>query len=162
MGRIDDVTPTPTPLIRPATLKDRQEVARMAMQLWPDDHAEELAEFDRWLERPGPTTEIAVADRVGDGLCGFVWLAERPWAEGCPGGPVGYVEGWFVDADVRRHGIGRLLMDYAQRWCRARGYEHLGSDAEMNNAISIAAHNSLGFREAGRSVHFARRVPLDP
>jgi aminoglycoside 6'-N-acetyltransferase I len=149
---------TPAPLIRPATFGDRGEVARMATQLWPDDSTEEVAEFDRWLEEREPASEIAVAGRAGGGLCGFVWLAERRWAEGCPGGPVGYVEGWYVDADSRRHGVGRLLMDYAQQWCRSRGYEHLGSDAEMDNAISIAAHNALGFREAGRSVDFARPV----
>ncbi len=154
------MTPEPAPLIRPATSEDRGEVARMAMELWPDDHSEELAEFDHWLDHREPATEIAVADGAGDGLCGFVWLAERRWAEGCPGGPVGYVEGWYVNADSRHHGIGRLLMDYALSWCRRRGYEHLGSDAELDNSVSIAAHTSIGFAEVGRSVHFARRVPL--
>ncbi len=154
------MTPAST-LIRPATIEDRDEVARMARGLWPDDHAEEVAEFDRWLAQREPTTEIAVVPRPGDGLGGFVWLAERRWAEGCPSSPVGYVEGWYVDADSRRHGVGRLLMEYALGWCRRRGYTHLGSDAELDNAISIAAHTAIGFAEAGRSVHFARPVPLD-
>ena len=71
---------------------------------------------------------------------------------------MGYVEGWFVDADLRRRGWGRRLVDAAAAWARARGVDELASDALLDNAGSIAAHRRLGFEEVERHVCFRRRL----
>jgi hypothetical protein len=42
---------------------------------------------------------------------------------------VAYLEGWYVDRDVRRHGIGAALVHAAEAWARERGYRELASDA---------------------------------
>jgi aminoglycoside 6'-N-acetyltransferase I len=36
------------------------------------------------------------------------------WVDGCATTPVGYLEGWCVDPDVQRQGIGRALVKSAE------------------------------------------------
>ena len=97
-GRVEQ-----TPRIRVATAADRAEFARMASLLWGEDVEYQVAAFDGWVDGDvSVPAGFVVAERAPARLCGFVWLAERPRADGCSTHPVGYVEGWFVDDDVRR------------------------------------------------------------
>src|SRR5207244_13259137 len=96
--------------------------------------------------------------RPAGGLCGFVELSLRPWAEGCGTSPVGYIEAWYVDPDVRRRGIGRALFAAGEAWARERGCTEMGSDAELWHVVSQAAPRALGYREDVRTVAFAKRL----
>jgi aminoglycoside 6'-N-acetyltransferase I len=98
-----------------------------------------------------------VAARPGGGLAGFLELSVRSYAEGCTG-PVPYVEGWHVDADVRRQGVGRALVARAEAWARERGYTEIASDTEVERAHSIRAHRALGFEEVERIVVFRKAL----
>ena len=60
------------------------------------------------------TEEVFVAERPGGGLCGFLEAALRSRADGCDSTPVAYIGGWYVDEDVRRHGVGRALVEEAE------------------------------------------------
>jgi aminoglycoside 6'-N-acetyltransferase I len=71
---------------------------------------------------------------------------------------VGYVEGLWVDADVRRRGIARLLVEAAKSWARAQGFRELGSDAVLDNTVSHAMHGRLGFTETERLVTFLMKL----
>ena len=71
---------------------------------------------------------------------------------------VGYVEGWYVDADLRGKGIGRALMARSEAWAKKMGFTELASDAELENDASIRAHGALGFRETFRLVHFVKSL----
>jgi hypothetical protein len=66
------------------------------------------------------------------------------------------VEGWFVDADARREGIGRLLLLEAERWAAAAGCREMASDTQPANHLSLAAHRALGFEESSRAVHLRK------
>ena len=72
--------------------------------------------------------------------------------------PVGYIEGWYVDGDVRRQGVGRALVEAAEAWARSKGCRQMASDALIDNAVSIEAHARLGYREVERLVHFAKEL----
>lgn len=138
---------------------DRGEYRRMRRALWPDCPDEEhRAEIEGILGNDGerhtgssvtPTGDIAVfvADRPGGGLCGFLEASIRPVAEGIEPQPVGYVEGWYADPDVRRHGVGRALAGAAEGWARSKGCRTMASDALIDNAVSIEAHARLEYRE---------------
>ena len=89
---------------------------------------------------------------------GFIELSIRSHAEGCESDRVAYVEGWFVDETRRGQGIGAALMAAAQEWGRAHRATELASDAEVDNAGSIAAHCALGFAEVGRIVCFKKEL----
>jgi len=99
---------------------------------------------------------VIVAVRATGSLCGFVEVGERTNADGCETSPVAYVEGWWVDADVRRQGFGAKLIEAAESFARSRGYRELGSDTELHNVISQRAHERLGFQEHDRVVLYRK------
>jgi GNAT superfamily N-acetyltransferase len=106
--------------------------------------------------------KVLVAERPTGGLCGFVEASIRPFAEDCTTRPVGYVEGWFVDPDVRRQGVGRKLVTAVEEWAAAHGCKEMASDADIGNAVSHEAHRAVGFEESGRLVHFRKRLDGTP
>src|SRR5690349_18744194 len=143
-------------VIRPLQAADRLEHTRMRVALWPDEDASDLAaEFDRLLAEPDQP--VFVAERAdGAGLCGMVEASVRGFANGVDEAPCAFVEGWWVDADVRRSGIGRQLIAAVEDWARGRGFHELGSDALLDNIMSHAAHRALGFEERERTVSFRK------
>ena len=83
---------------------------------------------------------------------GFAELSIRAAVEGCTTDRVAYLEGWYVEPTHRRRGIGAALVRAAEAWAREEGCAEMGSDVELDNDTSIAAHARLGFKEAGRVV----------
>lgn len=137
--------------LRAFTAPDRAEWGRMRTALWPDQTESDMAS---WLARPDAVTFVAV--RPDGRLCGFIEAGTRSYAEGCRSTPVPYVEGWYVDRDVRRSGIGTALVNAVEAWARAQGFRELASDADLANAPSQAAHRRLGFKEVDRAVHYRK------
>lgn len=95
-------------------------------------------------------------------LVGFVEVTLRDWAEGCRSTPVGYIEGWYLDPDYRRQGLGRALIALAEDWSRERGCTEMGSDALIDNHLSHQAHHALGYREVERIVLFCKHIDPAP
>src|SRR3954465_459580 len=124
---------------------------RMSEALFAHHSAEELAAGMRaWRGRAD--AEVFIAERAGGSAAGFVEVGTRPYADGCETSPVGYVEAWYVDSDVRRVGYGRALLQAAESWAREHGYREMASDALLDNAVSHAAHRRSGYEEVGRVV----------
>jgi aminoglycoside 6'-N-acetyltransferase I len=127
----------------------------MRKALW-DDCPDEQQEREMDGILASPTEEVFFAERPGGGLGGFLEASIRPWADGCEARPVGYVEGWYVDPDLRRRGVGRALVEAAEAWARSRGCRQMASDAELWNEISHQAHGALGYEETARLVLFKK------
>jgi aminoglycoside 6'-N-acetyltransferase I len=145
--------------IRRAVASDRAEHGRMRLLLWPDEDSAELAEdTTEWLGLVNPDQVAFVAERPGGGLCGFAEAAVRGYANGVDEAPCAFLEGWWVDEDVRRTGVGRALVQAVEDWARGRGFTELGSDALLDNARSHTAHKALGFEERERVVYFRKRL----
>jgi aminoglycoside 6'-N-acetyltransferase I len=142
--------------IRAYRSTDFPEWLRMRRALWPEIAREdEEADAAAWLARPDAI--VLVAARPGDtGLAGFAELGTRPYADGCDTSPVAYLEGWYVDADVRRRGVGGALVRAGEAWARERGCRELASDALLENIVSQTAHEALGFAEVERAVHYRK------
>jgi aminoglycoside 6'-N-acetyltransferase I len=141
--------------VRSAGPEDREEWLRMRKALWEDcPDEQQVREMGEILA--GDREEVFVAGRPGGGLCGFVEAALRSRAEGCDSTPVGYIEGWYVDEDARRLGIGRALVDAAEAWAKSKGYRQMASDAELWNDVSHRAHGAIGYQEVARLVLFKK------
>jgi aminoglycoside 6'-N-acetyltransferase I len=144
-----------TIVIRGATPEDRADWLRMRRALWddcPDDEHER--EMDAILG--GDAEEVFVAERPGGGLCGFLEAALRSRADGCETTPVGFIEGWYVDPDMRLQGVGKALVEAAEAWARSQGCRQMASDSELWNIVSHRAHGSLGYQETDRVVRFKK------
>lgn len=129
----------------------------MRERLWPDFSREHLTVTERELF-PARDRECAwVAELAPDGLVGFVEASIRDRANECESGPVGYIEGWYVEPQYRRVGIGRRLVAAAEQWAAALGCREMGSDTHVENKPSRCAHRAMGYREAV-IVAFAKRL----
>jgi aminoglycoside 6'-N-acetyltransferase I len=145
--------------VRPIQPFEHDEWLRMRIALWPDcppeKHRQEMAEITRDTERGAVFVSVAP-----DGyLQGFLEASLRSdHVEGCRTKPVGYVEGWYVEPEFRRRGVGRALVAAAEDWARAKGCREMASDAEIENLASQVAHRRLGYAEVGRTVHFRKEI----
>ncbi len=140
-------------LIRP---QDRDEWLRMRNLLWDDPDDGHETETLRYFAQADETVAVFVIDRLDGRLGGFIEVGQRNYAEGCESSPVGYIEGWFIDADLRRQGYGAALVKVAEEWAKARGFREMASDALIENEISIRAHKALGYTEEERIVCFRK------
>jgi len=143
--------------VRPAQVVDRGEHARMRATLWPDEDLDDLA-ADLPALLADPNQVAFVAEREDGRLCGFAEASVRPFANGVDESPCAFLEGWWVDEDTRRSGVGRALVAAVEDWARARGFAELGSDALLDNPLGHQAHRGLGFEERERVVYFRKRL----
>jgi aminoglycoside 6'-N-acetyltransferase I len=138
-------------LVRVFDSADYSEWRRMRDALWPDQTAADMAD---WLARPDAA--VLVAERTSGGLCGFAEVGARSIAEGCTTSPVAYLEGWYVDPDARRQGVGAALLRAVEAWARRAGHRELASDTGLTNQVSQQAHERLGFTEVERAVQYRK------
>jgi len=119
-----------------------------------EEHQQEMAEI--LAEEDGC---VLVAERPSSTqLAGYLHVGTRKYAEGCDTSPVAYLEEWFVDANVRRQGVGRALVAAAEAWALQNGYIELASDTLIDNNVSLASHLALGFREVERQINFIKKL----
>lgn len=99
---------------------------------------------------------VLVAETEDESIIGFLEASIRPFVEDCHTDHVGYLEGWFVEPEYRRNGIGQKLVEQAEKWARSRGCEEMASDSEIDNDSSSGAHQKLGYTETSRLVHWRK------
>ena len=144
--------------IRHVVHSDYPEWLRLRNLLWPgapDDHEREIAEF---FTKPSPDLATFVIDCGGTRLGGFLEAQVRNYAEGCSGSRIGYIEGWYVEPELRRQGLGAQLVRAAEHWARELGLSEMASDCEIDNAVSWRAHIALGYQEVERIICFRKAL----
>jgi aminoglycoside 6'-N-acetyltransferase I len=145
-------------VIRPAEPQDHADWLRLRRALWPEcSEAMHTCEMEHYA-KDADNRAVFVLVREDGSLGGFVEVSVRDRVDGSMTPRVAYLEGWFVEADLRRHGFGRSLVAAAERWGSARGLSEMASDAELDNEQGRGAHQALGFRETFRLVHFLKSL----
>ena len=144
--------------VRPLRETDLNEWFRLRKSLWDEtrdeDHKEEMFDILDHAE----TQLVLFADSGGGRLIGFLEASIRPFVEDCETDHVGYLEGWYVEPQFRKRGIGRELVRQAEAWARDRGCTEMASDAELGNDESLSAHQNLGYKETSRLVHLRKEL----
>ncbi len=145
-------------IVREISAIDEDEWLRKRKILWPDcpidQHQAEMQDIQQHSSR----WTVGVLDRGNGNLGGFIEVSLREHVDGVAMSPVAYVEGWYVDDDLRQQGAGRELLQYAENWARSHELTEIASDADLSNADSIAAHRACEFRETARIVQFVKRL----
>ena len=144
--------------VREMRAADRAAWSAMRSALWPQDNPQAHGEWiDEILRSDSAWGFIA---ETNDGRpAGFAEVAIRNYANGCDSRPVPFLEGIWVEAELRRQGIGKALIGHAASFLTARGFRELGSDSEIENRVSHASHRGWGFAETERVVYFRKSLP---
>lgn len=135
--------------VRAVIPADKGSWLRLRCALWPEgtpeEHAQEVARFFSGQSHE-PLAVLVAVDAAG-AVVGFVELSIRSVAESCETDRVAYLEGWYVEPQRRRQGVGRALVRAAEDWGRTQGCTEFGSDTQIGNQDSAAAYLALGFDE---------------
>jgi aminoglycoside 6'-N-acetyltransferase I len=137
-------------MIREATADDLSALLDLRTKLWPHRVGEENSkEMVHILKSAHHAAMLAFRD---DGTpCGYLELC-------CKSAPFGYIEGIYIDEADRGKGIGRMMIESGLRWLELRGCTEVGSNAHIDNQVSIDFHKKLGFEEVDRHVVFKRAI----
>ena len=137
--------PRPTP--RAARMDDSAEVARLCTQLGYPATADDMAARLSVVISAGDRQVFVVED--GDRLLGWIGIELRITLET---GRKAEIVGLVVDAQVRRSGTGRALVEAAENWVRQHG---LDAVTVRSNTVRVESHpfyEGIGFVR-GKSQH---------
>jgi aminoglycoside 6'-N-acetyltransferase I len=148
--------------VRIANKNDINKWLEMRFNLWPhcskDEHLKEINEcLNNFLNYP-----VFVVEKNND-IIGFVEASIHDHAPGCHTTPIGFIEGWYVEPNYRNSGIGKKLIEAVEKWSLSKGFSEVASDAELDNSISILAHQKMGYKIVGKTeeeVKFLKEINL--
>ncbi|MVU78643.1 GNAT family N-acetyltransferase [Nocardia sp. ET3-3] len=140
------------------TAESIEKAVPLRYALWPtSDEAEHRAELAELAESP---EHVVLVARTDDGeAVGYAEASIRhDYVNGCDTSPVAFLEGIYVAAGHRLHGLSGELCGAVEEWGREFGCTELGSDALLENAVAHRFHQANGFEERERVVYY--RKPL--
>jgi len=133
------------------TYQEEEDYHRMRYALWSHHSEQELRDEmtliligDNFYKNELSWT-VLVAVRDNGSLGGFIEITIYPKLESYEESPIGYIEGWYVDPDLRKQGVGRDLVKAAEAYVKEAGCKAIASDVEHHNRGSQKAHVALGF-----------------
>ena len=91
-------------------------------------------------------------------VIGFVELSLRNIVDGVAGGPVGYIEGLYLEPEFRNKGYGGMLISKAIAWFKDKGCKHMGTDAEIENKGAQKYYEKLGFERKWTIVQYLKDI----
>ena len=138
---------------------DKDSWSKFRTELWPESSDNHVSEIEAYFHGTSIDIDVVfVAETENHDLVGFLELNLRDYAEGSRCSPIPYIEAWFVSKGHRGKGVGRLLIQAAERWALENGYSEIASDTTPNNLDSIKAHKKLGYKEVERVVCFLKTL----
>ena len=142
--------------IRQLRPNDAPEWFRMRQALWPKHTQSAFEKESVVMLENSQRQPVFVAERTTGGLCGLIELSIRGKAVGCSTSNVGYIEGWYVDPNMRSKGVGRSLVKAAEEWAASMGCSEMASDTTSSYPVSPAAHKALGYEEVKTVYHYRK------
>ena len=90
------------------------------------------------------TDKIFVAENENHAFLGYLWVGES--GNMMTGLKFGFVYDIFVKEEFRGKGIGKILMEKAEGYCREKGYSRLLLMVAVKNGTAIRLYDSMGFK----------------
>ncbi len=144
-------------MFKKATLDDVPTVTKLALELWPDNDMEPLANEMKVIIAQSDATIILAYNEQQ--VIGFAQCQIRnDYVEGTNTSPVGYLEGVYVKDAFRKQGVARELIATCEQWAKTQGCHEFASDCELHNEESLSMHIRLGFIEANRIICFTKQL----
>ncbi len=98
--------------------------------------------FERFSKREG--SEILIAEDRRPNFIGYLFVGES--GDMMTGLSFGFVYDIFVEKKARGKGIGKLLLEKGEDYCRKRGYNRIALMVSASNDSAIRLYNRAGFK----------------
>ncbi len=132
---------------------------RLAHKLFPDYDQKSLKRDLEMVEKKGKHQTFFAKD--GGKHVGFATVSTRiDYVEGASTSPVGYLEAVYVEVEFRKMNVARELYKKCEQWALSKGCSEMGSDTWIDNLNAQDFHNSLGFIEDDRLVHYIKKIKI--
>ena len=103
----------------------------------------EERDYPNYIANPDKTVYLAYVDGQLAGQIGVV----KHW------NAYAWIEDFFVDIEVRRHGIGRAMMQKAVDWAKVRNLPGIMLETQDVNVQACRFYEKFGFRLYGFDTH---------
>lgn len=98
--------------------------------------------FENFSKREN--SEIWIAEDGQHGFVGYLFVGES--GDMMSGLSFGFIYDIFVKEEFRGKGIGRLLLEKAEDYCRRNGYSRIGLMVSAANDSAIRLYTRVGFK----------------
>lgn len=133
------------PLIKKFTVETgwksipREEQRRLDRKKW-SKRMEEI--FENTASRKG--SRIFVAEDENHGFLGYLFVGES--GNLMTGRTYGFIYDIFVKEEFRGKGIGKMLMEKSENYCREKGYPRLSLMVSADNQRAINLYTRMGLK----------------
>ncbi|MEA3081252.1 MAG: hypothetical protein QOD54_920 [Sphingomonadales bacterium] len=143
--------PKPKPKLREAKPGDAARLAELIEELGHEVTEKQARKNLAALRKVGETPIVATLDKKVVGLIGVhrMVTVHRP-------APVGRIPVLVVAKDVQGHGLGRMLVDAAEQWCRAKGCQIIEVTSNDRRTAAHAFYRHMGYERT--SLRFFKKL----
>lgn len=140
--------------IREIKARDLPRAAELLKQLGYDTTVENLKSRLALL-RKDPTHQIFVAEIASQGVCACIHLCEK--LSFCTDAHAS-IMALVVDHRLRRRGIGKTLMEFAEAWTQRRGYDHVRLSSNEKRTDAHDFYQRIGYEKIKTSHFFEKQL----
>ena len=143
--------PEPKPEVREAKNSDVPRLLELIHELGHEIDEKHLRKNLKALRDTGEAPLVATLGKRVVGMCGISArvVIHRP-------APLGRITALIVSKHAQRHGIGRMLVEAAENWMRARGCRLVEVTSNDRRAEAHAFYRHLGYERT--SMRFAKSL----
>jgi GNAT superfamily N-acetyltransferase len=141
--------PPPKPQLRDARAADAPRLVELIRILGHEIDEKSLRKNITVMKKTGELPLVATLGKQVVGLCG---VSARVMIHRAA--PIGRISPLVVAEEAQGHGIGRMLVDAAEEWCRKRGCKLMEVTSNDRRAQAHAFYRHMGYERT--SIRFAK------
>ena len=102
---------------------------------------------------------VVMVSEADSQVIAYMEATLRPFVDGCKEGPVGFIEGWYIEDAYRESDAFQLLLNGITLWTKAQGGLEIMCDVPTDEVELLAQHEASGFEKVQRVVMVSK--PLE-